>query len=193
MKKFKLMNFRQQIIENNIVLSFEGQMSQGVLISLVDTLKKKLNEDNFTGNKVLDNYEYLVRKIYAIFVELAQNIQNHSSSKQASIHREPGGGIILIREDKDAYVLQSGNLIEQTKADAIVKKIEDLNLLDDDQLKKLYKQQLRTARNEGKTGAGIGLIDLLRKSQQPLEYEMDNYDEKHQFFTLKVILKKDIQ
>lgn len=193
MKDFNLMNFRQQLIENNIVLSFEGQMSQGVLISLVDTLKKRLNDDNFSSDKVLDNYEYLVRKIYAVFVELAQNIQNHSSSKLTGDHREPGGGIILIKEDEDAYVIQSGNLIEQIKADALGKKIEDLNQLDDSQLRKLYKQQLRSARNEGKTGAGIGLIDLLRKSQQALEFEMNNYDEKHQFFTLKVILKKDTQ
>ena len=46
MDTFDLLSFRKQIVENNIILSFEGKMSQGILVSLVETLKERLQAKN---------------------------------------------------------------------------------------------------------------------------------------------------
>ncbi len=59
-------------------------------------------------------------------------------------------------------------------------------------LKKLYKEKLRMARSQEGTGAGIGLIDIIRKSGQPVIYAIQTIDENIQFFTLSVNLFKVI-
>jgi hypothetical protein len=184
MKSFDLLSFRQEIIESKIVLSFEGKMSQGVLVSLVDTLKEKLKVND------QDSKQYMVRKIFAIFVELAQNIQNHSIESEVIEGRETGAGIIVIREDEDSFMLSSGNNITLSAAEKLKIYCDELNQPNADELKKLYKQQLRSKRNEEATGAGLGLIDIIRKSGNPLIYEIQSVDKNTQFFTLSVNLPK---
>jgi len=184
MKSFDLLNFRREIIESKIVLSFEGKMSQGVLVSLVDTLKEKLKVND------QDAKQNMVRKIFAIFVELAQNIQNHSLESEIIDGLETGAGIIVIREDEDSYMLTSGNNITVGAAEKLKQYCDKLNKPSADELKKLYKQQLRSERSKEAKGAGIGLIDIIRKSGNPLKYEIQTVDEQTQFFTLSVNLPK---
>ena len=184
MKSFDLLSFRQDIIENNIVLSFEGKMSQGVLVSLVDTLKEKLKVND------QDARQYMVRKIFAIFVELAQNIQNHSMEKVLVDGLETGVGIIVIREDEECYMLTSGNNVTHENAEKIRLSCDYLNGLGADELKKIFKKQLRSERNKESKGAGIGMIEIKRKSRSPLNYEIQAVDDQVQFVSISVSLSK---
>lgn len=181
---FDLLNFRHLLVENDIVLSFEGKMSQGVLVALVETLKERLAVDTN------DATQQMIRKIYGVFVELAQNIQNHSEEYVMIEQNRVGVGIIVIREDETKFVLTSGNKITNESAEKLVAYCEYVNALDEEQLKKLYKEKLRTARQQNVIGAGIGLVDILRKSNQPIIYSSQMIDEHHQFFTLSVSLFK---
>ncbi|NOR80947.1 MAG: hypothetical protein GQ529_08970, partial [Methyloprofundus sp.] len=92
MHNLDLYDFRQKIRENNIILSFEGAMSQGVLTALIDALREKV----FANTTDLpDSIQYTIRKICAILVELAQNIQNHSLEQALREGRASGMGIIV--------------------------------------------------------------------------------------------------
>lgn len=181
---FDLLSFRHQLIENDVVLSFEGKMSQGVLISLVETLKERLTAD---GN---DAPQQMIKKIYGVFVELAQNIQNHSLEKILVNEQEIGIGIIIIREDEDKFVITSGNQLLNSDAEKLRAYCDLINTLDEESLKKLYKEKLRMTRKQEAVGAGIGLIDIIRKSNHKIVYAIQTIDENTQFFTLSVNLAK---
>jgi predicted ATPase/serine phosphatase RsbU (regulator of sigma subunit)/tRNA A-37 threonylcarbamoyl transferase component Bud32 len=180
---FDLLSFRRQLIENDIVLSFEGKMSQEVLVALVETLKERLNVN------IDDASQQMTRKIYGIFVELAQNIQNHSQEHIFIQQQKIGVGIIVIQEDDHKFVITSGNKMTIMAAEKLQAYCELLNSLDDESLKKLYKEKLRTARQQ-QAGGGIGLIDIIRKSGHPIIYTVQTIDENSQFFTLSVNLFK---
>ncbi|MCH9697621.1 MAG: SiaB family protein kinase [Gammaproteobacteria bacterium] len=184
MKKFDLLEFRKQIVDHNIILCFEGKMSQGVLVSLVDTLKEKLKDSD------KDPKQRMTRKVFSIFVEMAQNIQFHSGESVMIDDRETGVGIILIREDKDNYVLTSGNKVAADNSDQLSDYCNELNSLDPDQLKKMYKDRLRSKRPENSKGAGIGLIEISRKSGAKLDYSVQRIDDDAQFFSLTITLPK---
>lgn len=185
-QSFDLLSFRKLLIENNIVLSFEGKMSQGVLVALVETLKERLatNTDDVT--------QHIVRKIYGVFVELAQNIQNHSLEKVLVNQQAIGIGIIVIREDEHKFVITSGNKLLNVDAEKLRSYCDVVNALGEDGLKKMYKEKLRMARQRDVIGAGIGLIDIIRKSNHPIVYTLQAVDEITQFFTLSVTLFKII-
>lgn len=187
MGNFDLLGIRRTIIDNNIILLFEGKMSQGVLVALVDMLREKLNAVEEGGG---DRMQYLVRKLYAIFVELAQNIQNHSLEQEVVGTTRIGSGIIVMRENAGFFTITSGNVMLSGAADNLAQYCRDLNSLDAEGLKKLYKEKLRTARREGEKGAGIGLIEIMRKSESQLDTAAQPLDAQTVFFTLSVNIAK---
>ena len=52
------------------------------------------------------------------------------------------------------------------------------------QLTKLYKQQIREGRLSPKGGAGLGFIDIARKTGQKLIYSFLRVDDENSFFVL---------
>ncbi|NOR80527.1 MAG: hypothetical protein GQ529_06785, partial [Methyloprofundus sp.] len=136
--------------------------------------------------------QYTIRKICAILVELAQNIQNHSLEQALREGRASGMGIIVIREDKTSFTLTSGNNILKSDAENLAAFCGQLNSLDGVGLKALYKEALRKERANNASGGGIGLIEMRRKSNHALEYEMQSIDDNTVFFSLAVNLDKSI-
>ena len=60
--------------------------------------------------------------------------------------------------------------------------------LNKDELKKLYKEQLKKDVLPGQNGAGMGLIDIARKSSVPIEYSFEARDKSFSFYELKAIV-----
>ena len=189
MHNLDLYSFRQEIRENNIILSFEGTMSQGVLTALIDALREKVIANNVD---LPDSMQFAIRKICAILVELAQNIQNHSLEQALQDNISSGLGIIIIRETKNGFTLTSGNNALKADAENLISYCGKLNSLDEVGLKALYKEKLRKERAKNVNGGGIGLIEMKRKSNQPFEYEMQPIDDKTVFFSLSVNLDKAV-
>ncbi len=189
MEHFNLLEFRQLLMRHKIVLTFEGKMSQGVLRNLVETLKEKLSSYEQEGGSD-DSRATGVRKVFAVFIELAQNVQNHSAEKVLIDQRETGVGIIVIREGPNGYTVTSGNLIALADATRLATYCDELNALDADGLKKLYKAQLRAERPEDAKGAGIGLIDVLRRAGNPIDHTLTAIDQQYGFMTLSLLVGK---
>ena len=189
MHNLNLYSFRQKIRENNIILSFEGAMSQGVLTALIDALREKVIANNIDSP---NSMQYTVRKICAILVELAQNIQNHSLEQAFQDKSSSGSGIIVIRETKNSFNLTSGNNALKVDAENLASYCGRLNSLDEMSLKVLYKEKLRKERAKNVSSGGIGLIEMKRKSDQPFEYKMQPIDDNTVFFSLSVNLDKAV-
>ena len=55
-----------------------------------------------------------------------------------------------------------------------------------EQLRALYKEQLRADPEEGSKGAGLGLMEIARRASKPIEFDFADVDDEHAFFTLKI-------
>ena len=65
--------------------------------------------------------------------------------------------------------------------------IDNINKLNKDDLNALYKKQIREGSLSEKGGAGLGLIDIARKTGRQLEYQfLPLQDNTNHFFLLKV-------
>ena len=100
--------------------------------------------------------------------------------------------IIVIRDVKSSFTIISGNNVLKADADNLASYCDQLNGLDEVNLKALYKQKLRQERARTVNGGGIGLIEMKRKSSHPLEYEMQVIDDNRVFFSLSVSLDKAV-
>ncbi len=173
---YNLFDHYRVMEKQHIVLSFKGEISNKTLVSLAEMLKKIFSR--------ADNRQDVTKKIFAIFVELAQNIYLYSAKKVTVDNKGVGTGIIIIERNEGFYRVKSGNLIMNPAIGPLLEKINHINQLDKIGLKKFYNKQLKTPREPGKTGGGVGLIVIARKSGHPIEVKVNPIDEKQTFIEL---------
>lgn len=178
-----LTKLKTELNHNNVILSFAGIFSQGIIQELGEALKSGLqNESIFSKNSY---------NIFSVFIEQTQNIANYIRRKCKSNEQNSDficSGIVLIGKKEDKIFVCSSNLIQNSDLDALKENIEFLKGKNKDELKKIYKEKIRMHRDENSEGAGLGLIDMARRSSEPLEYFFMKKDENYHYFSLNVII-----
>ncbi len=184
MQKVDLFDYYQNMSGMNVVLAFKGAISQSILVGLAEMIKEKLSAES---SQIKTS-----KKIFSIFIELAQNIHHYSTEKiQVSEGKSVGKGIIVIQENESEYLVSSGNLMQSGNAKPILDKCNYINSLEPKALKVFYREQVKIPRELEKDGGGIGFIDIARKSGSKLDVQIKNVDEKSSFFILSVKINKE--
>jgi len=113
------------------------------------------------------------KKVFHIFVECIQNLYHHIepiSSLKDSFGSDRIGAILLVR-DGEGCRITTGNFVKKEKEQFLKKKIDQLNLLSPDEVKRLYRETINNSAFSEKGGAGIGMIDMARKTGNKLNYQ----------------------
>lgn len=130
------------------------------------------------------------RKVFHVMVEMLQNIIRHSAGPD---NTGSGNGIFVIGEGADFFYVITGNIILSKHVRELEEEIEMLNTLDRKDLNALHKKQIQTGSLSLKGGAGLGLIDIIRKTGEKYAYQFIRLDENHHFFVLKSTVSKNSQ
>ncbi len=130
----------------------------------------------------------LKKRIYFLIVEGLQNVTKHAERDTTP---RSGNDIFAIQKTQGKYFITTGNVIRKEDEKILRPKLEQLNLLGKDQLKKLYKEVLTTGQLSKKGGAGLGLIEMARKSGKKLQFNFDEIDEKSSFFYLRTEISRE--
>ena len=105
----------------------------------------------------------------SIMIELLQNISYHATGLNNSEDRP---GLFMVADNNNICSLITGNYIENSKIEALVKRIDHVNSLGDEAIEKLYLETLLLEQDANKQGAGLGFIDIRLKSKNKIEIEM---------------------
>jgi hypothetical protein len=122
------------------------------------------------------------RKVFHVMVEMIQNITKHSAN---SDDEGSANGIFVVGERKEYYYVITGNVIRSSIVRDLEDTIEKLNELDKSALNDLHKYQIKTGELSDKGGAGLGLIDIIRKTGEKYAYQFLRLDQNFHFFVLK--------
>lgn len=176
-----IFEFYQRISSARVLMTFKGAFSQELLVQLGELVKLQQGHNS------------KVQKMFSVFVEMAQNILYYSAEKEVrSDGKEVGVGMIVIRENERSFVITSGNAIEREKADEIGQYCKSLIEMSREELKALHQQRRMQDPPKGSKGAGLGLIDMIRKSDEKAEFLITNIDDKLAFFILNIIIHKTV-
>jgi hypothetical protein len=85
----------------------------------------------------------------------------------------------------------SGNPVQKKNVEKLSKTLEHINNLDKDGLKEMYKEIIKNTTISEKGGAGLGFVDMARKSGSKLEFEFPEMNSDYCFFCLKVNVPRD--
>jgi hypothetical protein len=186
MNGIDLWDLRLRFEQSNILICFNGPLSQSIIEQLGIAIKRYLQEDH-------DNQQLSDEKLYdvfAVYIELTQNIRNYSqaSAQRGAAPNRFDSATVAIGKLGSHYLVTAGNPIDQADLPALTSQIDALSQLDREQLKEHYKERRRRARVLDQPSAGLGLIDMARKAACPLEYKVREIDERTAFFHLVAVI-----
>jgi hypothetical protein len=173
-------DFHKMMNEKNIILAYCGEFSQELNKTLLAFTERKFKAEN-----VEDNTR---RKIFNIMVEALQNIsKNKLENLQGTQVVSP---IFMLGTKDENYILITSNMINNEKIPTLRDRLEQVNSLDKEGLKQLYKDVRLNASFSELSGAGIGIIDIARKSENKLVFSFEKIDEKFSVFSLLITVLK---
>jgi hypothetical protein len=180
----ELFKYYQDLAQNDVLFFFKGALDH----TAITHLGEALNEQFITDPK-------LQRRIISVFFELAQNVKLYSSEK---IDLDPGKegigvGVFSFSESEDSFYMRTGNLIELSEKTYLEERCKKVNGLNRDELNDFYRKERRKALEKNKKGGNIGLIELVRKSGNPLNFEVLKFNDDQCFFSLEVRISKSLE
>lgn len=160
-----------------IIYSFRGGVSAIVISECIQTLE----------NYLLEKGEQLIAKpktAVNIAIELSQNIFHHSMP-YFDIERF---GAIKIIHLPNGLQLEFLNVLTKDKAVLLGERIQQLNVLSKEELKKLHLLILSNNEYSVKGGGGLGLVDVARKTESKLVAEFYPFEKNNYLYLLKIHL-----
>ncbi|KGE77559.1 hypothetical protein CVH10_08470 [Halomonas sp. ND22Bw] len=171
-----LLTLRDTYLQQRIMLCFNGPISRSLIEEIGHALRNYLNSQSAAPSSAMD--------VFAVYIEMTQNIRHYA--RERGYGEEDATATVAVARDEDGhYLVSAGNLVEDADGQRLVEAVESLAGLDAVELKRAYKQQLRRPRDEAApSGAGLGLIDMARKSSRPLEASLQPLSAGRSFLSL---------
>jgi len=163
--------------KDNLGYIYRGRFSQEItdnILSLTETSLEKTEQSS-----------KIKKRVYSIMVECLQNITRHQEGTTDST--PDNYGIFVIQRKDEKYYITTGNTINKENIKPIKDLIEKINSLEKEELKLYYKEVLNTGELSVKGGAGLGLIDMARKSGNKLLYNFKEINKSFSYFYLHTI------
>ncbi len=165
-------DFNIRIKNSDILMIYKGDFGKDSIMSIIQIIEEKLKAENsLSGSKAF----------FMILVELLQNVFRHNINEQ---NRD---GIFMVTEDKHRnYWISIGNVVDTGSMILLENRINELNGMESVELKQAYKKTLREGAFSDKGGAGLGLIEIARKSSDKLKCSFESLGGDRYFFTFNV-------
>ncbi len=155
---------------------------QGIIDESITNKVSEVAEGHFLKNETPLERR---KKFMLIMVECVQNVYHHQlKSNDGGAFFE--SGILITYNDDFNYRIVSGNYVKKDVVEILKNRIDLLNNMTVEQLRSYYLESLSKAELSEKGGAGLGILDMARKSRMPLEYQFLTIDNEYSFFNLAI-------
>ena len=176
--------FYQQMKSHEIKLVYEGKVTHQVTKAFIALAEAQMEEDEETAR--------VQRMVFHVMVECLQNISRHAEEFEVGEGLFSGKGLFMVSNTDDSYWITTGNAIAREKIEDLKSILEEVNQLSRPELKELYKKQMRDGRLSDKGGAGLGFIDIRRKTGETLDFHFLPINENTAFFLFTTIIPRNL-
>lgn len=167
---------------NEINLVYEGVVTQEITKTFTGLTEKNMIKNEEPGQ--------VQRKVFNVMVECLQNISKHADPLEGEANEERRG-IVLVSHGEDSYNVITGNVIKREKKEFLQAKLEQINSLDKEGLSALYKKQIMEGRLSERGGAGLGFVDIAKKSGNKIDYQFKDLTDDYCFFIIITTISRN--
>ena len=166
---------------DSLTLSYSGVFSDSMTDRIIELSEAYLESHEQMGK--------MRRKTSFLVAECFQNVVRHGVTEVNSNFFSLGTDSFVIRFKDNTCFIASENVLPNEQIDGLKSKMDQVNQYDKDELKSIYKQILEGGELSEKGGAGLGLIEMARKTENRLHYSFKSLDDNNSLFYLMLVLK----
>jgi len=150
---------------------YRGVVTNENSVPLLMLLEKEMenSEFGFVGRK----------RLFMFVLESLQNVSRHSNkSEHANM------SLVVYSKTDNGYTVTTGNVLPTSGINDLKVRLDEINNLDTSEIRSVYRQMLSTAEFSTKGGAGLGLIEMAKKTGNKLDYDFVPIDDNFSYFIL---------
>lgn len=168
-----------EMASSGFPLIYKGEVNHQIMRSFAFMANRKIAEKNLSTS--------VRKRVFHIMIECLQNVTKHSDDFDET-EKHIGNGLFIVGENKDSFYVITGNLVNNDKVKQLQDRIDLLNKLTPKEIKDAFLKQMVEGELTEKGGAGLGLIDIARKSNRKLYYHFVPYDANRNYFILAITI-----
>lgn len=176
--------YQEDMKKQGVYFSVTGPFSHILMEGIADTLRQKMKRERIKKTVMMN--------VFSVVVEMVQNIIRYSAETipgdiVAEEYPEIRIGTLIIGCKDNQYYVISGNCVKNSDIEPLREKLTLLCNMTKEELKAHYREVRKTGRFlNGR--AGLGLIEMGRKANKPIEFSFDQIDDRISFFSISVII-----
>jgi len=162
---------RDKMMKEHLMFVYRGVITNENSIPLLLLLEKEMesSEFSFVGRK----------RLFMFVLESLQNVSRHSDNNEMA-----GMSLVVYTKAEGGYTVSTGNVISTSGIDDLKHRLDDINNLETGEIRSVYRQMLSNSEFSRKGGAGLGLIEMAKKTGNKLDYDFVELDDKNSYFIL---------
>ena len=180
----EMYDFRSNLNEKGVVFNYSGFVTEDILLSIGRALRDKLTLEG-AGRRTS-------QRLFSIFVEQMQNIIRYSAERASADCTDDTSdlryGLLSVGSKDGRYFISCCNLVHNKDAERLEKSLTAISRMDQDELKKVYKETLRGATPENSKGAGVGFIEIARQTKDGFEFGFRDLANGTSYFCLRAFV-----
>ncbi len=170
----------ENLISKGISIVYIGKFNHSVI-----KMFSSMAEDDMRKGKI----DLTTRKrVYHAIIEILQNMARHSD--EIAEKGKVGRGLFMIGKKRDKYFIITSNKIKNSQIEKVESSLQTINNATLDELNEMHQHQLKYGSLSKKGGAGLGLIDIARKTSKNILYNFIPINKQYSYFLMKVVIDK---
>jgi len=162
---------RNIMMNDRLMFVYRGVVTHQNSEALLKLLEKEMehSEFGFTGRK----------RLFMFVLESLQNVSRHLNSSDHA-----GMSLVVYSKDDSGYTVTTGNVINNDDEPELREQLELLNSLEPHEIRDLYRKRLSSTSLSEKGGAGLGLIEMAKKTGNRLDFDFIRINDDLLYFIL---------
>lgn len=162
---------RDKMMKERLMFVYRGVVTSENSIPLLMLLEKEMenSEFGFIGRK----------RLFMFVLESLQNVSRHCDRDQ---HADMS--LVVYSKTGNGYTVTTGNVLPSANITGLKSKLDEINNLRADEIRYVYRQMLSNSEFSNKGGAGLGLIEMAKKTGNKLDYDFVPINDEFSYFIL---------
>ncbi len=162
---------REIMMEDRLMFVYRGAVTNQNSEALLLLLEKEMEQSDFgfVGRK----------RLFMFVLESLQNVTRHGNSANSDLM-----SLVVYSKIDTGYTVTTANVINRDDEPDLREQLDLLNTLEASEIRKLYREKLSKTDISSRGGAGLGLIEMAKKTGNKLDYDFLPLDDKTRYFVL---------
>jgi hypothetical protein len=159
------------MMKEQLMFVYRGVVTNENSVPLLILLEKEMenSEFGFLGRK----------RLFMFVLESLQNVTRHSIK---NLHA--GMSMVVYSKTDNGYTVTTGNVLLTSAVDDLKNRLTEINCLGPEEIRNVYRKMLSSAEFSNKGGAGLGLIEMAKKTGNKIDYDFVAINNEHSYFVL---------